>query len=75
MEESLVAGNQVIEGVAPEVLAAASAIPEAEYESLETPLLNYANNVSAALMEPILLAEVETTYPGKHGWLALHRCT
>ena len=73
MEESVVAGNEVIEGLAPKVLAAASAIPKAEYESIETPLLNYANNVSVALMEPVLLAEVETTYPGKHGWLAL-RC-
>ena len=75
MEESLVAGNEVIAGVAPEVLAAASAIPKAEYETIETPLLNYANNVSAALMEPVLLAEVEATYPGKHGWPALHCCT
>ena len=72
MEESVVAGNEVIEGLAPKVLAAANAIPEAEYESIETPLLNYANNVSVALVEPELLAEVEATYPGKHGWLALH---
>ena len=72
MEQAGIAGNQVIEGVAPEVLAAASAIPEAEYESIAYPLVDFANNVSVAFMEPELLAEVEATYPGKLGWLALH---
>ena len=73
MVEAVLAGNQVVEGVAPKVLAAANAIPKAEYESIETSVLNYSYNVSDALMEPVLLAEVEATYPGKHGWLAL-RC-